>query len=72
MEREHTELVIFALVARELAVFAKEDEVICAVPFFDHVEALVDLAPQSRLMQVAAVTFTTGPTTAPRSRTKAF
>jgi hypothetical protein len=49
VRREHTELSIFALVARKLAVLAKEDEVVRAVPLLDELEPLMDLSLGERV-----------------------
>ena len=46
MEREHADLVVFAAVANHLAATGKEHEICGAVPLFDHVQSVVDLAAQ--------------------------
>ncbi len=50
VEREHTQFVTIALVLASSPCLPKKI-VVGAVPLFDDVEALVDLAAQSRLVQ---------------------
>jgi hypothetical protein len=48
VQGEHSELLLIAAVGRELAALAEEDDAVDAVPGLDQVQALLDLALQSR------------------------
>jgi hypothetical protein len=52
VQREHADLVVFPAVAGHLAATGKEHEIRGAVPLFDHVQAVVDLAAQRFRMQI--------------------
>ena len=54
VQAEHAQLLVLAAVAGELAPAGEEDEVVGAVPVLDHVQPIVDLAPERLVMQVAA------------------
>jgi hypothetical protein len=54
MQGEHADLVILAAIANHFAAAGEEDEVVGAVPLFDDVEALVDLAAEVFAMKVPA------------------
>src|SRR4051812_28465936 len=54
VQAEHAQLLVLALVARELAAAGEEHEVIGAVPVLDDVEPIVNLAPQALIVKIAA------------------
>ena len=53
MQGEHPELLLVAAVGRELAALAEEDDAVDAVPRLDQVQALLNLALQVAVTQVA-------------------
>ena len=54
MQSEHADLVILTAIADHLPAAREEDEVVGAVPLFDDVQALVDLAAKWLAVQVSA------------------
>ena len=54
MERQDRQLLIGHTIGGELAALAVEDEVIGTVPVLDHIEPLVNFAPQRLFVQVTA------------------
>ena len=53
VQAKHADFLVLATVAGELAAAGKEDEVVGAVPMLDHVQPVIDLAPERLVMQVA-------------------
>ena len=54
MQREHADFMILATIADHFASAGEEDEVVGAVPLFDDVQSLVDLATQLRAVKLSA------------------
>ena len=54
MKREHADFLVVGAVGSHLAAFAKEDEVVGAVPVFDDFESFVDFASQLKRSKIAA------------------
>jgi hypothetical protein len=54
VQREHADFMVLAVVAGQFAAAGEEDEVVGAVPLLNDVQALVDLAAQTLVVQEAA------------------
>jgi hypothetical protein len=56
VQRQHCQLLILSAIGGDFAAFAKQNEVVHAVPMLDEVQTLLDLAAQSLRVQTLACT----------------
>ena len=54
MERKHRDLLVLGAIGGDLPATSVENKPVGAIPVLDHVQPLVDLAPQRKRVQIAA------------------